>query len=153
MQPKPATVMVLRRLDDLSDREATERYAFDARWRYAAGVGSYDCEGWGSFAHTVLVDMRARLAASKDPRRIFTVTVEAASSAGLVSEKRVLDSTPLYDAVATMDTITLIRSAIRSLLRVADPVLEGELRALLRSDDDYGSSAKPQIDWDDKEAR
>jgi hypothetical protein len=64
--------------------------------------------GWGSFAHTVLVDMRARLAASKDPRRIFTVTVEAASSAGLVSEKRVLDSTPLYDAVATMDTITLI---------------------------------------------
>ena len=45
--------------------------------------------------------------------------------------KRVLDSTPLYDAVATMDTITLIRSAIRSLLSVADEALEGELRDVL----------------------
>jgi hypothetical protein len=30
----------------------------------------------------------------------------------LVGRKRVLDSTPLYDAVATQDTVTLIRSAI-----------------------------------------
>ena len=29
-----------------------------------------------------------------------------------------LDSTPLYDAVATMDTVTLVRSAIRQLLNV-----------------------------------
>jgi hypothetical protein len=36
-----ATVMVLQRLEGLSDREAVDRYAFDARWRYAAGVGSY----------------------------------------------------------------------------------------------------------------
>src|SRR5271170_6740364 len=66
-----ATVMVLQRLEGLSDREAVERYSFDARWRYAAGVGSYDCGGWGSFAHTVLVDFRARLDASGDRRRIF----------------------------------------------------------------------------------
>jgi hypothetical protein len=46
-----------------------ERHAFDSRWRYAAGVGGYDGEGRPSFAHTVLVDMRARLAASEDPRR------------------------------------------------------------------------------------
>ena len=148
-----ASVMVLQRLEGLSDREAVERCCFDTRWRYAAGVGSYDCEGWTSFAHTVLVDMRARLARSEDPRRIFTVTVEAASSAGLVGEKRVLDSTPLYDAVATMDTITLIRSAIRGLLKAAGPALEAELRALLQSGDDYATSAKPQIDWDDKETR
>ena len=49
-----AVVMVLQRLEGLSDREAVDRYAFDARWRYAAGVGSYDTEGWGRFAHTVL---------------------------------------------------------------------------------------------------
>ena len=90
-----------------------ERYSFDARWRYAAGVGGYDGDGWDRFAHTVLVDMRARLGASDDPRRIFRVTLDAASAAGLVGARRVLDSTPLYDAVATMDTITLIRSAIR----------------------------------------
>ena len=61
-----ATVMVLQRLGGLSDREAVDRYAFDVRWRYAAGVGGYGA-GWGSFAHTVLVDMRA--AASFDPPR------------------------------------------------------------------------------------
>ena len=148
-----ATVMVLQRLEGLSDREAAERYTFDARWRYAAGVGGYDTTGWGRFAHTVLVDMRARLAGSEDPRRIFAVTVQAASAAGLVGTKRVLDSTPLYDAVATMDTITLIRSAIRALLRVADDDLEAELRGAFGSGDDYASSAKPQIDWDDAEAR
>jgi hypothetical protein len=41
-----ATVMVLQRPEGLSDREAVERYSFDARWRYGAGVGSYDCGGW-----------------------------------------------------------------------------------------------------------
>ena len=49
----------------------------------------------------------------RGPRRIFTVTVEATGAAGLVGEKRILDSTPVYDAVTTMDTITLIRSAMR----------------------------------------
>lgn len=148
-----ATVMVLQRLEGLSDREAVERYTFDARWRYAAGVGGYDSGGWGRFAHTVLVDMRARLDASADPKRIFRVSKEAAAAAGLVGARRVLDSTPLYDAVATMDTITLIRSAIRSLLRVADEELGAELRSVLGSGDDYASAAKPQIDWDDAEAR
>jgi len=148
-----ATVMVLQRLEGLSDREAVDRYAFDARWRYAAGVGGYDGDGWARFAHTVLVDMRARLAASSDPRRIFRVALEAASAAGLVGTKRVLDSTPLYDAVATMDTITLIRSAVRGLCKVAGAALEVELRAVLSSGDDYASSAKPQVDWDDTAAR
>ncbi|HVA04749.1 MAG TPA: transposase, partial [Acidimicrobiales bacterium] len=46
-----AVVMVLQRLEGLSDREAVERYCFDARWRYAAGVGGYDTGGWTSFAH------------------------------------------------------------------------------------------------------
>jgi DDE family transposase/transposase-like protein DUF772 len=148
-----ATVMVLQRLEGLSDREAVERYTFDARWRYAAGVGGYGGEGWAGFAHTVLVDMRARLAASKNPRRIFTVTVAAASSAGLVGAKRVLDSTPLYDAVATMDTVTLIRSAIRGLLKAAGPELAAEFRAVLQSGDDYASAAKPGIDWSDEDER
>jgi hypothetical protein len=148
-----ATVLVLQRLEGLSDREAVDRYAFDARWRYAAGVGGYDGDGWAQFAHTVLVDMRARLAASKDPRRLFRVALDAASAAGLVGTKRVLDSTPLYDAVATMDTITLIRSAIRAVLKAAGEQLGADLRAVLTSGDDYASSSKPQVDWDDTIAR
>jgi hypothetical protein len=145
-----AVVMVLQKLFGLSDREAVEAFTFDARWKYACGGLDFDYPG---FAHTVLVDMRARLDAANDRRRIFNVTVEAASVAGLVGAKRVLDSTPLYDAVATMDTITLMRSAIRGLLGVADDELEAELRSVLASGDDYTSNAKPQIAWDDPDAR
>ena len=88
-----ATVMVLQRLEGLSDREAVDRYAFDVRWRYAAGVGGYGGR-WGSFAHTVLVDMRERLRRSDRPDRIFEVGLAAAAEAGLVGRRRVLDSTP-----------------------------------------------------------
>jgi hypothetical protein len=148
-----ATVMVLQRLEGLSDREAVERFSFDSRWRYAAGVGGYDTGSWTGFSHTVLVDMRERLRRSDRPNRIFEVGLEAAKEAGLIGRRRVLDSTPLYDAVATMDTVTLIRSAIRGILKVADPELRAELREALRSGDDYASGAKPQIDWDDEEER
>jgi hypothetical protein len=145
-----AVVMVLQRIEGLSDREAVDRFAFDARWKYAAGGLDFDYPG---FVHTVLVDMRARLAASDRPDRIFEVTLDAARAAGLVGRKRVLDSTPLYDAVATMDTVSLVRSAIRGLLKVADADLEDELRAVLSRDDDYASAGKPVCDYDDPAAR
>jgi hypothetical protein len=151
-----ATVMVLQRLEGLSDREAVDRFMFDARWRYAAGVGGWDGAGRAGFAHTVLVDMRERLRRSGRPDRIFEVALAAARNAGLIGRRRVLDSTPLYDAVATMDTITLIRTAIRGLLAVAGAELAAGLRAVLAgsgSGDDYISTAKPVIDWDDKPAR
>jgi hypothetical protein len=35
----------------------------------------------------------------------------------MANRVRVLDSTPIYDAVATQDTVTQLRSAIRKLLR------------------------------------
>ncbi len=105
------------------------------------------------FSHTVLVDMRARLAASPRPRRIFEVSLDAARRAGLVGARRVLDSTPLYDAVATMDTATLVRSAIRQLLDIVDAEVEAELRAVLSRDDDYASGGKASCDWDDPAAR
>ena len=145
-----AVVMVLQRIEGLSDREAVERFAFDARWKYAAGGLDFDYPG---FVHTVLVDMRARLARSDRPNRIFEVTLEAAKTAGLVGRRRVLDSTALYDAVATMDTVTLIRSAIRGLLQVADGELEAQLRARLSRDDDYARAGKPVCDYDDAAAR
>jgi hypothetical protein len=148
-----ATVMVCQRLEGLSDRDAVERYCFDNRWRYAAGVGGYGHSAWTSFAHTVLVDMRERLRRSDNPNRIFEVALGAARDAGVIGRRRVLDSTPLYDAVATMDTVSLIRSAIRGLLSAAEPALEAELRGVLRRDDDYASAGKPVCDWDDKAAR
>jgi hypothetical protein len=148
-----AAVMVLQRLEGLSDREAVDRFAFDVRWRYAAGVGGWDGAARAGFAHTVLVDMRERLRRSDRPDRIFEVALAAAGQAGLIGRKRVLDSTPLYDAVATMDTITLIRSAVRGLLSAAGQGLAAELRAMLTSGDDYTGTGKPVADWDDKTAR
>jgi hypothetical protein len=145
-----AVVMVLQRIEGCSDREAVDRFAFDARWKYAAGGLDFDYPG---FVHTVLVDMRARLAGSDAPNRIFDAVLAVATAAGLVGRKRVLDSTPLDDAVTTMDTVTLIRSAIRGLLKAADSELETRLRAVLARDDDYAAAGKPVCDYDDAGAR
>ena len=148
-----ATVMVLQRLHGLSDREAVAAFEWDARWKFACGGLDYDAPG---FVHTVLVSMRARLARSERPRRIFEATLGVAREAKLLSAQRVLDSTPLYDAVATQDTVTLLRSSVRGLLREAERLdasgLGAELRAVLRRDDDYRAPGKPPCDWEDREA-
>jgi len=144
-----AVVMVLQRLEGLSDREAADRFTYDVRWKYAAGGLEFDYPG---FVHTVLAGMRARLARSARPDRIFGVTLEVGKQAGLVGRRRVLDSTPLYDAVATMDTVTLVRSAIRGLLAAAGD-LEAGLRGLLARDDDYAAAGKPACDYEDPAAR
>jgi len=149
-----AVVMVLQRLEGLSDREAADRFAFDVRWRYAAGVADAVAgEETASFASTVLVDLRARLRRSQDPDRIFRVTCALARQAGLVGVRRVLDSAPLEDAVTTQDTVTMLRGAIRGLLRACPPPLAGKVRGLLQRDDDYAAPGKPACDWTDRAAR
>lgn len=145
-----ATVMVLQRAEGLSDREAVDRFSFDLRWKHAAGGLDYD---YPSFAHTVLVSMRARLRNSERPDRIFEATLEMCKAAGLVGRRRIMDSTALYDAVATQDTVTLIRMAIRGLLREAGEELSGKLREVLQRDDDYAAAGKPECEWDDGDAR
>ena len=89
-----AVVMVLQRLEGCSDREAVDRFAFDLRWKYAAGGLQFDFPG---FVHTVLVDMRARLARSARPDRIFEVTLEAARQAGVTLTSLSVQSTTLDD--------------------------------------------------------
>ena len=145
-----AVVMVLQKALGLSDREAVAAFQFDIRWKYACGGLDFDYPG---FVHTVLSGMRARLASSDDPDRIFNATVDVAKAAGLVGRKRVMDSAPIYDAVATQDTVTMIRSAIRGLLKIVDPDLKAELQAVLQRDDDYTTAGKPVCDWEDPDAR
>jgi hypothetical protein len=149
-----ATTMLLQAYEGLSDREAVEHLAFDLRWKAAAGL-AVDA---GAFHATVLVGVRNRLRKSNRPRRMFEDVKTVARAAGLLrGRNRVLDSTPVYDAVATQDTVTQLRAVIRKLLMVA--VREGEtglaaaVRAVLTRDDDYVAAGKPPCDWDDKAAR
>jgi len=142
--------MVLQRLGGLSDREAVDRFTFDLRWKFASGGLEADYPG---FVHTVLVDMRARLRRSDAPTRIFEAVLDVAKEAGLVGPRRALDSTPLYDAVATQDTVTLIRSSIRGVLRASDAQTAERVREVLERDDAYDTPGKPACDWNDAEAR
>ena len=148
-----ATVMLLQAYEGLSDREACDRLAFDLRWKAAAGLTVAAV----AFHPTVLVGMRNRLRASDRPRRLFEDVNTTARAAGLLrGRRRVLDSTPLLDAVATQDTVIQLRAAIRRLLTTADrvdPGVAGAVRAVLTRDDDYASLGKPPCDWDDPTAR
>ena len=144
-----ATVMVLQRFEGLSDSEAVDRLHFDLRYKWACGL-AYDAP---SFDSTLLVDMRARLRNSTSPDRIFQGVLDVAKQANLVGKKRIVDSTALYDAVATQDTVTLVRSAIVGVLRVVDVGMAAELRQRLKRDDAYDKSGKPSCAWDDKVAR
>ena len=148
-----ATVMLLQAYEGLSDREACDRLAFDLRWKAAAGLPV----GAEAFHPTVLVGMRNRLRASDRPRRLFDDVNATARAAGLLrGRRRVLDSTPLFDAVATQDTVIQLRAAIRKVLTAADradPEVAGAVREVLTRDDDYASLGKPPCDWDDPAAR
>ena len=144
-----AVVMVLQRYSGMSDREAVDAFAFDIRWKYAAGA-PYD---FPKFSHQVLVEMRQRLRSSERPNRIFETVIDAAKAAGLVGRKRVLDSTALYDAVATQDTATLVRSALVGLLAAVEPEVAAQMRSGFGRDDEYRKPGKPTCEWDNAKAR
>src|SRR5487761_128127 len=148
-----ATVMILQAFEGLSDREAWDRLGFDLRWQAAAGVAI----GSEPFHPTVLVGARNRLRASARPRRLFEDTKVVAKSAGALGQRaRVLDSTPIFDAVATEDTVTQVRAGIRKLLAALDQEkspLAGAVRAVLSRDDEYATPGKPPCEWDDRQAR
>ena len=140
-----AVVMVLQALEGCSDREAVERLRCDVRWKAAAGLG-IDDEG---FDASVLTLWRQRLRASSCPERIFDAVREVAAECGALSKRtrRALDSTVLYDAVATQDTVTMIGAQIRRVRRLAPRA------AVLVLGRDYDGRAKPVCDWGDPDDR
>ena len=140
-----AVVMVLQALEGCSDREAVERLRCDVRWKAAAGLG-IDDEG---FDASVLTLWRQRLRASSCPERIFDAVREVAAECGALSKRtrRALDSTVLYDAVATQDTVTMIGAQIRRVRKLAPRA------AALVLARDYDSRAKPVCDWGDPDER
>ncbi len=144
-----ATVLVLQALEGRSDREAVEALTFDLRWKAAAGL-PVDAV---AFHPTVLTYWRRRLARSARPQRIFDAVREVVGATGALSGKtrRVLDSTVLEDAVATQDTVTQLIAAIRRVAREVPGA--AEVVAAQCTAHDYDDPGKPQIAWNDPEAR
>jgi transposase len=148
-----AKVQLLQSFEGLSDREAADSVRCDLRWKTALGL-SLDDEG---FDFSLLCYFRQRLRTSAAPRRILERFKEVADEAGMLTKSgiRVLDSTPILSAVQTQDTVTMIRGALRTVLRLlagARPETRKEIQAALRRQD-YEDRGKPVIDWDDEEAR
>jgi IS5 family transposase len=144
-----SSILVLQALHGLSDREAMAAVRTDLRWKVACGLPV----GHAGFDASTLTYWRRRLAASDRPNRIFDAVRTVVAETGVLKGKtrRALDSTVLDDAVATQDTVTQLIAIIRKVRREvpgADVVVAQRCRA-----HDYDDPGKPQIAWDDSEAR
>jgi IS5 family transposase len=144
-----ASILVLQALHGLSDREAMAAVRTDLRWKVACGLPVSHV----GFDASTLTYWRRRLLASDRPNRIFEAVRTVVAETGVLKGKtrRALDSTVLDDAVATQDTVTQLIAIIRKVRREvpgADVVVAQRCTA-----HDYDDPGKPQIAWDDSEAR
>jgi IS5 family transposase len=144
-----ASILVLQALHGLSDREAMAALRTDLRWKVACGLPV----GHGGYDPSTLTYWRKRLAASSAPNRIFEAVKAVVAASGAIKGKnrRALDSTVLDDAVATQDTVTQLIAIIRKVRREvpgAAAVVAEKCTA-----HDYDDPGKPQIAWDDADAR
>lgn len=150
-----ASVIVLQALYGHSDREAVDALTFDLRWKAACGY-AIDAKG---FDPSTLTYWRRRLAASDRPQRIFEVVRDVIAETGAVKGKtrRALDSTVLDDAVARQDTVTQLIAQIRRVGRevagAKDLIGVHCTRLAALTGQDYTSTSKPPIAWDDQDAR
>jgi hypothetical protein len=147
--PVAAAILTLQSLYDLSDAETAEAARCDLRWKVATGMALDD----GGFHPSTLTYWRQRLARSQRPHRINQAVQKVVEETGIVRgrRRRAVDSTILADAVATQDTITQLISAIRRVARQV-PGAAAQI-ARVCSGHDYSTPGKPQIDWDDPQAR
>ena len=142
------SVLVLKELYDLSDRLTADALMYDIRWKVATGRSLTQT----SFDPSTLVYWRKRIAASDRPDRVFDKVAEVIAETGLLRgrRKRCLDSTIFDDAVATQDTVTQLVAAIRKVARLV-PGAAGVVAEVCTLD--YGRPGKPDIDWDDPQAK
>lgn len=147
--PVIGSVLVLQALQGLSDRETAEALTFDLRWKAACGYGLTDT----AFHPSTLTYWRRRLAASKNPHRILEAIAEVVAETGVLKGKRrrAVDSTVLDDAVARQDTITQLIAAVRRFGR--DIPGGQDLVVSHATGYDYTRTGKPDIVWDDQDAR
>ena len=143
------SVLVLQALQGLSDRETAEALTYDPRWKAACGYRLNET----AFPPTTLTYWRKRLAASSDPHRVMGAIADVVASTGVLKGhcRRAVDSTVLDDAVARQDTVPQLIAAVRRFGR--DVPGGKELTAAHATGYDYTRTGKPDIAWDDEEAR
>jgi len=141
-------VLVLKELFDLSDPQTADALKYDIRWKVACGRSLDQM----SFDPSVLVYWRRRIAASDRPDRVFDAVAELIAATGILRgrRKRCVDSTVFDDAVATQDTVTQLVAAVRKVARVV-PGAAAVIAQVCTLD--YGKAGKPDIDWDDPQAK
>jgi hypothetical protein len=142
------SVLVLKELYGLSDRQTAEAVMFDIRWKVACGRSLTA----GSFDPTTLVYWRKRIAGSDRPDRVFDKVAEVIAATGILTgrRRRCVDSTVFDDAVATQDTVTQLVAAVRRVARTV-PGAPEVIAAVCTLD--YSRPGKPDIDWDDPQAK
>lgn len=141
-------VLLLALHDGCSDRKAIDHMRLHLGWKLALGLPLDDpgCHP------TTLTVFRARLVVHDLDRELFTEVVRKAAEAGLLARNAVqlVDASAILGAGAVQDTYTLLRKALSRVVRAGQHFLPEELRPRLER---YIDAKKPEIDWDDVEAR
>jgi Transposase DDE domain/Transposase domain (DUF772) len=146
-----AALLLAQLFYGVSDREAERRSRLDLSWKDALGL---PLEHRG-IPHVCLVEFRARVVRAEMVSFFNDKLLKVAKRAGVIGHRRVVDSSGIADCVVTMDTITLIRSAIRHCLEQfarLEKTAASKLRSsLVRAD--YDERGKPAINWSSEAER
>jgi transposase/IS5 family transposase len=152
-------LLLLQIYEDLSDRQALERMAFDLRWKAVLGLEVQD----RAVGQATLVEFRARLQLHRKMEEAFERFLAQAAEVGLIEpdEVQVLDSSAIWGRGAVEDTYNLIGSAVRRLLGATGrtrgkrpEALAGDLGLILTLPVAEGSlKGRAGIDWSSPEER
>jgi transposase len=149
-------VLLLQFYDDVSDEEAVARCKYDLRWKVALNL-PLDFAG---FDPSSLTYYRARLLEHQKERYAFDRLLEVGREAGFIPDKVTLltDTTWVKGAGAVQDTYTLIRKAIRKLLKQLGYALPGKRHGLADAARQLiatylDTDRKANIDWADPQQR
>lgn len=152
-----AAALLLQTHDRVSDEEATERAAFDLRWKVALGTALEE----RPFAKSTLQLFRAQLMVHERLQLVFKRSLGLARRVGYLKSRKirvVLDTSAILGRGAVKDTYNLLADGIVKLVRVLARLEETEPVAWAIAHDlarYVGTSLKGEadIDWEDAAAR
>ena len=150
--------LVLQTYAGCSDQEASERAAYDQRWKVALGAGEME----RPYAKSTLQMFRAQLLVHGKEMQLFEASLEAARRASVLRRdgqvRIALDTTRILGRGAVKDTYNLLADGIVRVMRVLARRSGQPLEEWARSKElahYLGSSVKGEagIDWEDTKAR